>query len=160
MSDDAEFMEFPKSKFPLRLVMFDTHQDVVWDSGEVDGPAAIPIPGLGPGSVRYSLYIFGDGEVSLRDDPTCSGTVKEWSAQELSAKVDNFLRITQEWARETLEKGSKLATVESIESPIGVLLHSYFERQVGLAEKMLEAVDYTHKLLKEGSGEHADSRVD
>jgi hypothetical protein len=151
----ALFRAYPKSKFPLRLLAFSPMGDLVIDSGEVEGFTAIPVPGLGPGSVRYHITLFGDGDVDFSDDPTCGGTVSlnNLSNPDVLGRLLHFTEIVQEAGRRTTEgAASVLAELEDT-TPLGDLIKHYFEQEVAVGEKMLEAAAITREMLQNAAKE-------
>lgn len=148
------FHDLPDDSFPVRLRMFSPAQSLVWDSGDINDVGIVEIPGLGPGSVRYTITTFGDGQMILRDDPTCSMTVPlDWEVEDLFAHMQHLLYIVKNTARTMIEYNSEMlksfsaAAEDHAPPPVVKSLITYFEREISLGELMLEGVEETQRLF-------------
>lgn len=62
-----------EDQFPINIYAFGSDQEFRWHV-EVDMMVVTPIPGGGPGNVRYVLMVYADGTAEMVDDPSCGGT--------------------------------------------------------------------------------------
>lgn len=70
------FHDLPADAFPVQLYAFNPGGDLVWNR-TIQPHTVVHIPGTGPGSVRYVVTVYANGEAELFDDPSCSGTLPE-----------------------------------------------------------------------------------
>ena len=61
--------DLPRDKFPVTIVAFGPKHEIVFVRCVQDA-GVITIPGLGPGSVRRVLMVFGDGTYVDEDQGT------------------------------------------------------------------------------------------
>ena len=156
---EHSFIDLPEDHFPLRILMFSPMGEVIFDE-TVTGPGALPIPGYGPGSVRYSLMLYGDGTVLFKDDPSCSGTVDiEVPPGELAAKMKQLIELNRK-SGEYFKKSSN-QILEGINWPedkaFARRLRRFFTTQGHIGEQMIEAADKTERWLEEGEQAVQDS---
>lgn len=156
---EHRFIDLDADAYPLRILMFSPMGKTVFDE-TVTGPGVLPIPGHGPGSVRYSLFLYGNGDVTFRDDPTCGGTVaEEVSPKELGAKMLHLIELNREsgkYFKETSEKVLREGNFPESES-YARRLRRFFETQGHIGEQMIEAAEKTERWLREGEQAVQDS---
>lgn len=145
----VEFHSLPKEKYPVRIILFGPKGNQVFDSGVISGPAAIKVPGWGPGSVRYTVCTYGDGTSEFRDDPTYGRGMDKileeggMSFEELYGRMQALLDICKSTGRTMIEDASKF--LEAFNDPI---VTKYFSKHAEIGELMLQAVDQTEKLFE------------